>query len=169
MDNQPQSQPEQAPAPGEAGAGGFYLPPGSYPGYTQPPRSKSPLPWIIGGCGCLIVLAILGIVASIAIPILLSARVGALNEKARNALRSVVSAEAAYYAANARYGSLRELTTGPAPYLDGSFQEGADLGQGLVLHVTAQDGSYAASVTVKDGRPPYHTFTADEGGMIAEH
>ena len=63
----------------------------------------------------LIVIAIIGIIATIAIPLLLSARNNAINEKARNSLRSVVSAEAAYYAATGTYGDLATLSGATPP------------------------------------------------------
>ena len=81
----------------------------------------------------LIVIAIIGIIATIAIPLLLSARNNAINEKARNSLRTVSSAEAAYYAANGAYGDWADLTGATPPYLDTRFSEGADIGQGIIV------------------------------------
>src|SRR5687767_7629155 len=81
----------------------------------------------------LIVIAIIGIIATIAIPLLLSARNNAINEKARNSLRSVASAQVAYYAKEGTYGEWADLTGATPPYLDARFTEGADIGQGIIV------------------------------------
>jgi len=94
----------------------------------------------------LIVIAIIGIIATIAIPLLLSARNNAINEKARNSLRTVSSAEAAYYAATGKYGSAAQLTASAngGPYLDSRFS-GADLGQNIAFSLTNTDTTFTAT------------------------
>ena len=116
----------------------------------------------------LIVIAIIGIIATIAIPILLSARVNAINEKARNSLRSVVSAEAAYYAATGVYGSLANLTGATPPYLDARFTDGGNLGQGIIISaVTIDAGGQGWSATCGvPGGAPYVVYSADDTGQI---
>ena len=97
----------------------------------------------------LIVIAIIGIIATIAIPLLLAARNNAINEKARNSLRTVASAQAAYYAANGSYATAAQLNAPPAPqtpYLDDRFIVG-DLGQGIAVVITPADQTYAATAT----------------------
>jgi prepilin-type N-terminal cleavage/methylation domain-containing protein len=67
----------------------------------------------------LIVVAIIGIIASIAIPSLLRARVSANEAGAIGDTRTVISAEAAYHAANSGYyGNLTCLST-PGPCILG--------------------------------------------------
>ena len=115
----------------------------------------------------LIVIAIIGIIATIAIPLLLSARNNAINEKARNSLRTVVSAEAAYYAANGGYGTLAELRAPggtQTPYLDARFDnDPADLGQGISLSVTVVDPqNYTA-----DANGATEDYTADQTGEVS--
>jgi prepilin-type N-terminal cleavage/methylation domain-containing protein len=113
----------------------------------------------------LIVIAIIGIIATIAIPLLLSARNNAINEKARNSLRSVVSAEAAYYAANGAYGAAADLVGPPlpqTPYLDGRFTTG-DLGQGVLVTITAAGQTYTATATGATV-----DYSADDSGEITE-
>jgi type IV pilus assembly protein PilA len=51
----------------------------------------------------LIVVAIIGIIAAIAVPTLLSTRGAALDNKAQGMLRTVSSAQSAYYARNGEY------------------------------------------------------------------
>lgn len=115
----------------------------------------------------LIVIAIIGIIATIAIPILLSARVNAVNEKARNSLRSVVSAQAAYYAANGAYGTTAQLVGATPPYLDTRFTAG-DLGQGIIVTNTPNGQTFTATAVANGGAAPYHTYTATETGNIVE-
>ncbi|MEZ5339399.1 MAG: prepilin-type N-terminal cleavage/methylation domain-containing protein [bacterium] len=117
----------------------------------------------------LIVIAIIGIIATIAIPILLGARRNAIREKARNSLRSLISAEQAYYAANGTYTDLAGLRTPPAPqapYIDAQTESG-DLGPEITIAVTASDVStFSLSCATVDADIP--DFTADETGEIVE-
>lgn len=57
----------------------------------------------------LIVLVILGVIATLAVPGLLKAKQATENESAYNSLRTVVSTQIAYFASNGRYGRLSEL------------------------------------------------------------
>lgn len=115
----------------------------------------------------LIVIAIIGIIATIAIPILLSARQGAIKEKARNSLRSIISAEMAYYAATGSYGDLADLQAATPPYISPTLA--ADMG-GEFNNITAVAGgggtSFTATVgTVSAAIPDY---SADDTGVITE-
>lgn len=67
----------------------------------------------------LIVVAIIGIIAAIAVPTLLSTRGAAAQNKAKATLRTLSSAEAAYYARNNSYGTWAQMITGG--YLDARF------------------------------------------------
>ncbi len=117
----------------------------------------------------LIVIAIIGIIATIAIPILLGARRNAIREKARNSLRSLISAEQAYYAANGSYTDLAGLAAPPAPqapYIDGQTA-GGNLGPEITIAVTGFTVStFDVSCTTVDVDIP--DFTADETGEILE-
>lgn len=119
----------------------------------------------------LIVIAIIGIIATIAIPILLSARAGAVNEKARNSLRSVVSAEAAYYAANGTYGSNTELYNGGADpsYVDQTIGTTGQIGQNITITITANGQTFDATAVISPGgHPPYHDYAATQTGEITQ-
>jgi type IV pilus assembly protein PilA len=118
----------------------------------------------------LIVIAIIGIIATIAIPILLSARVNAINEKARNSLRSLISAEAAYYAANGTYTDLATLANpggGQTAYIDAVMATG-QLGPQITIAVTPNDQTYVAEAVAGGGNAPYHRYDTDETGAIVE-
>ncbi len=112
----------------------------------------------------LIVIAIIGIIATIAIPILLSARVNAVNEKARNSLRSVVSAEAAYYAQNGDYGSLAEMVAGN--FLDARMVAAADIGQGIILSDTAPTSTSFNATCGNPAGGDYVVYQCDETGRV---
>lgn len=59
----------------------------------------------------LIVLVILSVVATLAVPGLLKAKQATENENAYNSLRAVVSTQVAFFASNGRYGRLDELNS----------------------------------------------------------
>jgi prepilin-type N-terminal cleavage/methylation domain-containing protein len=111
----------------------------------------------------LIVIAIIGIIATIAIPILLSARLGSLREKARNSCRAAVSAQFAYYAANGTYGAAAADLT-PA-FLDARW-DAADLNNGItVTDWQGDDSTFLVEITypIAGGTA---TFTGTETGDI---
>jgi prepilin-type N-terminal cleavage/methylation domain-containing protein len=112
----------------------------------------------------LIVIAIIGIIATIAIPLLLSARNNAINEKARNSLRTVVSAEAAYYAANGTYGDFAALEGATPPFLDDRFSLNT-LGQQIDITTAPVDGGQTYTCTIAGAT---FTYTATENGAITE-
>jgi type II secretory pathway pseudopilin PulG len=156
------------PPDGGTGAGPYYGGPG-YPAPAPPPRNPLPLSLIIGlGCGGLALILVLGIVATIVIPIMLSARVGSVNERARNTLRSIISAEAAYFVENNRYGSFADLAAGPAPYLPPQFKDGGEPVPRVTVELQAGTDSFTATATAGTEAAPYHQYTADETGLITE-
>ena len=71
----------------------------------------------------LIVVAIIGIIAAIAIPSLLAARRAANESAAIGNLRTIGSAEATYFSQRGRYGSFAELTA--QSMLDSAMSNGA--------------------------------------------
>ena len=108
----------------------------------------------------LIVIAIIGIIATIAIPILLSARQGAVREKAHNSLRAVVSAQFAYYAATGAYAAnlaaLQPTYIGPTA---------GTPGQGITITTTGAGQTFDGTA-VAAGIPVTNSWTADETGEI---
>ena len=117
----------------------------------------------------LMVIAILGIISTIATPVLLQTRAKAVDAKALESLRAVCSAEFAYYAANGSFGSLAQLADPPAngiKYLDARFLTG-DLGNSIHASLTA-NGQHFFAQCFATPQPPYHTYTADDSGLITE-
>lgn len=115
----------------------------------------------------LIVIAIIGIIATIAIPILLSARQGAVREKARNSLRSVVSAQFAYYATNGVYAPDLATLQAPVAYVGAGI---AAPGQGVTVAVTAGGATtFAANATCPPSVALPNVFNATETGEITDN
>lgn len=114
----------------------------------------------------LIVIAIVGIIATIAIPLLMSTRRDSMDAKARHSLRTVLSAEAAYYAAHSSYGTLNELATVTPPYLDTRFATG-EIGHSLTITVTVTDGGSGFDVYA-DNPGGNHDYSSDELMDITE-
>lgn len=114
----------------------------------------------------LIVVSIVAIVATIAIPLLLNARRASLDQKAQNSLRSLISAEQNYFIANGHYASLDELLQTQPPLLNRRFQASGDgLGHGIRFNIeSASRGlSFVAEVENPGGN---HDFSSDESFEI---
>ena len=110
----------------------------------------------------LIVIAIIGVIATIAIPILVSARNRAIDNKALNCLRTVASAEMAYYAAVGSYGDFAALEAGG--YIDDRFAAN-NLGNGITITTAPANGGQTFTCVIVGVTK---TFSADESGKIAE-
>jgi type IV pilus assembly protein PilA len=120
----------------------------------------------------LIVVAIIGIIAAIAVPTLLSTRGAAAQNKAKATLRTISSAEAAYYARFDGYATLATLAdaaTAGGPYLDSRFASGYDDGTVVILDDGPADGDQAflftATVTIGTDE---QTYTVDQSGEIVK-
>jgi type IV pilus assembly protein PilA len=111
----------------------------------------------------LIVIAIIGIIATIAIPILLSARLGAVREKARNSCRAAVTAQMAYYSREGTYGAASADLV--PDFLDARWT-GVDLGNGIeVTDWAGDDATFTVEITypIAGGTA---TYTGTETGDI---
>ena len=116
----------------------------------------------------LMVIAIIGIIATIAVPILLSARSDSLDEKARQSVRVILSAQQAFYAKYSEFGQLDDLANDVPPFLDQRFTSSpADLGNGLTVSMVL--GGDSQSFTVSTSNPGgSHDYSADESFVITE-
>lgn len=117
----------------------------------------------------LIVIAILGVIATIAVPILISARNNAVNNKALGSLRTLVSAEMAFYADFGYYGDFSQLDgSAGAPYtsayIDSRFAAN-NLGNGINITTVPIGGGQTFSCVI-DGATA--TYSADESALITE-
>lgn len=115
----------------------------------------------------LIVVAVIGIICTIAIPILMGARRSSLDEKARQSVRIVLSAQQSFFADQGRFGSLDELANSDPPYLDQRFTSGVgEMGNSLLINLELNGGS---AFTVTTDNPAGNVdYSANENMQISE-
>jgi len=115
----------------------------------------------------LIVVAIIGIIAAIAVPTLVSTRGAALQSKAKAMLRTLSSAEAAYISKHGTYGSWTELVS--EGYLDSRW-DGTTFTEDGITYTETSSGSDAQTfeATAAVPAPISKTYTIDETGEITE-
>ncbi len=113
----------------------------------------------------LIVVAIIGIIAAIAVPTLVSTRGAAVDSKAKANLRTLSSAQAAYLAKNGEYGSWAELVADG--YLDDTWTGQKLTGEDGVTYSETQEGGpsgFEGQAAIENGK----TYKIDETGAIQE-
>jgi type IV pilus assembly protein PilA len=116
----------------------------------------------------LIVIAIIGIITTIAVPLLISTRKAALDEKARQSVRVVMSAQQAYMLRYSHYGEFSDLTLDAPPFLDSRFVDGgADLGNDILVTVETRDNGLGFSVQAENPQGT-HDYRGDETFVIQE-
>ena len=112
----------------------------------------------------MIVVAIIGIIAAIAVPTLISTRKAAMKSFAEGICSTVRSGEAAYYAQNGDYGTLAELVTGG--FLDSRFNTTTNFdgrtGVNLTLTLGASDQEFTFDTVI----PNDGTYSVDHTGEI---
>ncbi|MBN2081859.1 hypothetical protein JW859_06575 [bacterium] len=160
----PQYQQPYQPPPGP--------PPGTYPPHYQPPppppvqNNNTKLIWIIVGvaCGCPLLIVIIGIIMTVSVPMFLAAKDNSEHEQARTYLRTVMSAEAAYYATHGEYCGVDDLVDGN--YLDFDLPPGSsELAPGISLHIGVKEDGQGYEAIVTSGSM---VFACDETGEIRE-
>jgi prepilin-type N-terminal cleavage/methylation domain-containing protein len=112
-----------------------------------------------------IVIAIIAIIAAIAIPNLLRARMEDNESAAIGNVRMICGAETAFKAANSTYAvTFDELTTATSPFLDGDWAS-AKSGYNFALGGTADDYTINAD-PVTPGSTGNRYFYSDSYGVI---
>jgi prepilin-type N-terminal cleavage/methylation domain-containing protein len=111
----------------------------------------------------LIVVGIIGIIAAIAIPTLLSTRGSVAENKAKATLRALSTAEITYYARNNSYGTWAQLVADG--FVDSRFvnpftQDGVTYTE---TAISSEAFTFTAELDVELGG---QTFTVDESGHI---
>lgn len=112
----------------------------------------------------MIVVAIIALLAAIAIPNLLRARVSAQEAAAAAALHTVAAAEIQYRATNATYATLAQLGAAAPPYIDSTLAAGAKQGYNFVAAPNAGANFYATAAPVTLAQS--NTFYIDEDGIL---
>ncbi len=121
----------------------------------------------------LIVVAIIGIIAAIAIPNLIASRKAANEASAISSLRTMSSAEATYSSTvgNGKYGALTDLAGNAL--IDGKLSAATTVGtakSGYLYAITAPAGGYASGFTAgaapSTGNGGTRQFAVDESGVL---
>jgi type IV pilus assembly protein PilA len=120
----------------------------------------------------LIVVAIIGIIAAIAVPTLLSTRGAAAKNKAKATLRQISTAENAYYARNNAYAEFADLAAAEngGPYLDARFAAGEFTEDNVTysdVTIDTDAGTFEATATLADSLGG-QVYTIDQSGYITE-
>jgi len=145
----------------------------------EPKKSKTTMWIIIAVAGVVLVfvgIAVIGIVAAIAIPSLLRARVSANEASVIGDTRTVISAEVVYQSSSGgRYGSMEclvtpgtclESYTGPS-FLDASMNQHAKGGYRRTLHLNRDKSSFTyVAEPVTRNQTGIRAFCGDSTGMI---
>jgi prepilin-type N-terminal cleavage/methylation domain-containing protein len=114
----------------------------------------------------LIVIAIIGVITTIAIPLLISTRKAALDEKARQSVRVVMAAQQAFMLKYSHYGAFSDLTLDAPPFLDSRFIDGgADLGNEIIVTVTTDGETFQVYASNPQGS---HDYSGDDHYRIEE-
>jgi len=125
----------------------------------------------------MIVVAIIGIIAAIAIPNLITSRMRANESSAVSGTRIISTGEVAFHAAGmvtnsatgvAQYGDLAELGSGATPFIDAAISAGSK--SGYVYSVTPVDHSSTPSFTATSTPASFQSgiksYFVDESGVI---
>ena len=112
----------------------------------------------------MIVVAIIALLAAIAIPNLLRARVSAQEAAAAAALHTVAAAEIQFRATNATYATLAVLGAANPPYIDSTLAAGAKQGYNFVATPNAGVDFYATAAPQTLAQA--NTFYVDEDGVL---
>ena len=116
----------------------------------------------------MIVVAIIALLAAIAIPNLLRARLQANESAAQAALKTVATAEVTFRSANATYASLTTLgspATGPA-YIDAVLAAGTKNGYIFTTTDIAGETFHCSAVPVGPGTTGVRSFCITADGVV---
>lgn len=121
----------------------------------------------------MIVVAIIALLAAIAIPNLLRARLQANESAAQAALKTIATAEVTYRTANTTYGTLVELGPGAGgsnpPYIDAVLAAGAKNGYTFAITdvgVATPDSFASSAVPVTANVTGVRSFCVTEDGVV---
>lgn len=112
----------------------------------------------------MIVVAIIALLAAIAIPNLLRARVSAQESAAAAALHTILTAEIQWRASNTSYATLAQLGAATPPYIDGTLAAGAKQGYNFVATPNAGVDFYATAAPQTLAQA--NTYYVDEDGVL---
>ncbi|RKY29883.1 MAG: pili assembly chaperone [Candidatus Omnitrophota bacterium] len=113
----------------------------------------------------MIVVAIIALLAAIAIPNLLRARLQANETAAQAALKTIATAEITYFSANGAYGSLANMSGATPEYIDDVL--GAGTKNGYTYDVDLETGTFVAhALPVTDNVTGSRKFCITADGVV---
>jgi prepilin-type N-terminal cleavage/methylation domain-containing protein len=112
----------------------------------------------------MIVVAIIALLAAIAIPNLLRARLTANEAASQAALKTLATAEISYRTGNASYGTLTNLASATPPYIDS--QLGGGTKTGYVFSATAGENDFFVNAVPQSGTTGNRCFCITEDGVV---
>lgn len=116
----------------------------------------------------MIVVAIIGLLAAIAIPNLLRARINANEAAAKASLRTISTAQESFRAAQsppAYAANLAALGAAAPPYIDATLAGGAKQGYNFAMSNVAAN-TYTCTATPQGATTGVNTYSVDQTGVI---
>jgi len=117
----------------------------------------------LGAIG-IILLPIVAMLAAIAIPNFLRAKVSAQEAAAAAGLHTITAAEIQYRATNPTYAYLSRLDDGDLPYIDSELASGTKHGYKFSVDVVSEEMFYATAEPQSSSMA--HSFYIDEDGIL---
>lgn len=114
----------------------------------------------------MIVVAIIALLAAIAIPNLLRARLQANESAAQAALKTIATAEVTYRSGNTQYGTLAQLSGATPAYIDSVIGAGVKSGYTFAVTDVAAELFGATAVPVTANVTGVRSFCTSEDGVV---
>lgn len=114
----------------------------------------------------MIVVAIIALLAAIAIPNLLRARLQANESAAQSALKTIATAEITYRSGNTAYGTLAQLSGASPTYIDTVLGGGTKNGYVFAIPTVAAEQFAATGVPVTANVTGVRSFCVSEDGVV---
>ncbi len=114
----------------------------------------------------MIVVAIIALLAAIAIPNLLRARLQANESAAQAAIKTLATAEVTYRTANPSYGTLALLGSANPPYIDAVLAAGTKNGYTFATPTVAAEAFGATAVPATANVTGVRSFCITEDGVV---
>ena len=114
----------------------------------------------------MIVVAIIALLAAIAIPNLLRARLQANESAAQAALKTIATGEVTWRTAHTSYAALTDLDSETPPYIDSTLANGAKNGYDFVTSDVGAEQFHCSAQPSSQGTSGVRSFCITEDGVI---
>lgn len=113
----------------------------------------------------IVIIPIIGLLAAIAIPNFMRARILAQESAAAATMRTIAAAEISYRATNPEYASLNQLGSEIPPYIDATLASGNKYGYAFAVATSGANNFYVVAIPESSVN---HTFYIDEDGILCK-